>query len=318
MQNNSLVCGVCHNDKANTPYTITEAMFGTKEAFSYFECAACGCMQIVEVPADLARHYGEGYYSMNAPAQSPSGPLKMAFKRIRLRYWITNTGSLGKLLADRAIVPPPWWRNWFSHIQVGFNDPILDIGSGSGDLIFNMADHGFTNLTGIDPFIESDSNYGQVRLLKRFPKDMTGSFALVMMHHAYEHVPDPIETMQSVYRLLQPGGVALIRIPVMGKYAWRTYGVHWAQLDAPRHLFIYSEKSMQILAENAGLKVEKIVYDSADFQFWASELNVAGKRWDCKATHFTPEQLRGMEVKAAELNKNNDGDQASFFLRRPK
>ena len=41
-------------------------MFGTRERFAYFECSACGCLQIETVPADMARHYPDNYYSFSA------------------------------------------------------------------------------------------------------------------------------------------------------------------------------------------------------------------------------------------------------------
>jgi SAM-dependent methyltransferase len=318
MESGSLACRVCGNDSLNRLHMVREAMFGTREAFPYIECSRCGCMQIQEVPADLARHYPAGYYSMNKPAQHPSSFLKMAIKRVRTRYWITNSGHAGKLLARVYKTPgPPWWRGWFEHMNVGLDDPILDVGSGAGDLLFNMSDYGFTDLTGIDPFIDGDSAYGRVQLLKRFHAEMTGNFALVMMHHAYEHMPDPLEAMQSVHRLLRPGGIGLIRIPVMGKHAWCTYGVNWAQLDAPRHLFIHTERSIEVLAERVGLQVEKVVYDSGAFQFWASEQNTAGKRWSSADADNPPGNMQKLVEKADALNRQNDGDQASFFLRRP-
>ncbi len=36
-------------------------MLGSRESFTYVECARCGCVQIAEIPADLARHYPTDY-----------------------------------------------------------------------------------------------------------------------------------------------------------------------------------------------------------------------------------------------------------------
>ncbi len=309
-----VACRVCANTADNRRWIIETAMIRSGEKFPYIECSKCGCIQIEVVPADLARHYSEGYYSLEKPGTFHSGALTMLLKRIRTRYWITGRGPLGKALAQRSDVPI--WQWWFEHMKIRLDDPILDIGCGAGGLLFNFADHGFTNLTGIDPFLSEASTYGKAHILPIAHSEAAGHYKLVMMHHAFEHMPDPQEALVSVRRLLTDDGTALIRIPVAGGYAWRKYGVHWAALDAPRHLFLHTVKSMQQLAEAAGLEIYDIVFDSGSFQFWASELTAAGRGWQYNAEEYPADHLTMLEAHAAELNKAHDGDQAAFYLRR--
>jgi hypothetical protein len=87
-------------------------------------------------------------------------------------------------------------------------------------------------------------------------------------------------------------------------------------LDAPRHLFLHTEKSIHALAACGGLAVDKIVYDSGAFQFWASELAAAGRPWEYKPEEYPPHHLESLEARARQLNSENDGDQAAFYLRR--
>ena len=44
------------------------------------------------------------------------------------------------------------------------------------------------------------------------------------------------------------------------------------QLDAPRHLVLYSLAGLRRLAEAEGFGVELVAFDSTGFQFWGSEL----------------------------------------------
>ena len=74
-----------------------------------------------------------------------------------------------------------------------------------------------------------------------------------MFHHSFEHLPDPIETLERVYRLMPSGGNCLIRIPLVSSEAWKKYGPHWVQLDAPRHFFLYSIESLKL-----NLKLRKL------------------------------------------------------------
>jgi hypothetical protein len=118
----------------------------------------------------------------------------------------------------------------------------------------------------------------------------------------------------------------VIRIPTVSSYAWKHYGVNWVQLDAPRHFYLHSLESMRFLVEQAGLKLSEVVYDSTAFQFWASEqyaLNIPlyddrSYAVSPKRSYFTKEQIAAFEKRASELNRTNLGDQAAFYLRKPK
>jgi hypothetical protein len=124
--------------------------------------------------------------------------------------------------------------------------------------------------------------------------------------------------------LLADRGTLQIRIPVAGSYAWRTYGVHWLDLDAPRHLFLQTPRSMRLLAEATGFDVESTTFDSDASQFWGSEQYLRGiPLWSSDsyllnpaAAGFTEEQIDGYSRKADELNASGDGATACFLLRK--
>lgn len=94
---------------------------------------------------------------------------------------------------------------------------------------------------------------------------------------------------------------------------WRTYGVNWLGLDAPRHTVLFSEKAFVKAASDAGFTVERTIFDSAGLQFWGSE----GYRNDIPLMKQRASRLakRAYQRKANELNRLHEGDQACFFLR---
>jgi 2-polyprenyl-3-methyl-5-hydroxy-6-metoxy-1,4-benzoquinol methylase len=73
-----------------------------------------------------------------------------------------------------------------------------------------------------------------------------------MLHHSFEHMDNPCGVLKQIDKLLNPDGELLIRIPVSDSFAWRKYGVDWFQLDAPRHFFLHTTKSIALLAKNSG------------------------------------------------------------------
>ena len=86
------------------------------------------------------------------------------------------------------------------------------------------------------------------------------------------------------------------------------------QLDPPRHIFIHSVKSIQLLAEQTGFEVSQIIYDSDAFQFWASEAIMRDIPSTKAQGMFTKKELKILDQRAQRLNQIGKGDQACFYL----
>src|ERR1700722_13550952 len=63
MNQATMVCEIC-NSTGGKIHHVREMMFGWGDEFEYLECPACGCLSLVDVPADLSKYYPESYYSM--------------------------------------------------------------------------------------------------------------------------------------------------------------------------------------------------------------------------------------------------------------
>ena len=319
-------CRICRVRADHPHFLVREMMFGSGEEFQYFECSSCGCLQIAEVPANLSKYYPKDYYSFSRP--TAGSPLKRRLRRFRTAYLLGRGNGIGRMLAWRYTPPPKVARRmeWLRRAGAAPDDSILDVGCGGGHHLLRLFDLGLSNLTGIDPYLDRDIHYpGGVVIWKRELSEQDGAYDFIMLHHSFEHMPDPFAALSDVRRLLKPGHCALVRIPVTGCEAWRIYGPHWVSLDAPRHLFLYNDKSMRILAEAAGLRLEEVVYDSTGRQFWGSELfrrgiplseNGAGGA-DAPDGIFSAQELRSFEERAEALNRDGRGDIACFYLRRP-
>jgi 2-polyprenyl-3-methyl-5-hydroxy-6-metoxy-1,4-benzoquinol methylase len=297
-------------------------MFGLRDEFEYIECDACGCLQNVAPPQDLAQYYSGEYYAFNRIVTPEQGILKSFFKRAWTRHSLGKTDALGWIFS--RFYEPREFFVWARHANLALHSRVLDVGSGTGRLLLEMRNFGFENLTGVDPFVQENVDYGNgVRILRRELKDVEGLYDFVMMNHSFEHMPDPQEAMRQLRRILSPKGVAMVRIPVADSYCWRTYATDWVQLDAPRHLFLHTQQSMRMLAEDAGLAIASVIHDSFGFQFWGSEqyrrdvaLSDPRSHWgDSGGDLFTTEQMQEWEAQSVELNRRGEGDQAAFYLR---
>jgi hypothetical protein len=109
-------------------------------------------------------------------------------------------------------------------------------------------------------------------------------------------------------------------VRVANSVAWERFGTDWVQLDAPRHYYLHSIKSLVLLANRAGLDLASIEYDSTGFQFVGSELyrrQIPLRESDGAPSRlFTGKQLRQFEADARRLNRLGRGDQAVFCFRK--
>jgi SAM-dependent methyltransferase len=145
---------------------------------------------------------------------------------------------------------------------------------------------------------------------------LDSEFDLIIFSHSLEHVPDPIEMLRTARRKLSIGGFCLVRVPTTSSEAWETYKEDWVQIDAPRHLVIPSREGLALAAGAVGLQIEKTIDDSGVFQFMGSEqyrrdIALVDPKGD---TLFGRRQIADWERRAAELNREGRGDQASFVL----
>ena len=203
---------------------------------------------------------------------------------------------------------------WIKPGIVNLKSKILDIGCGTGKLLLTMQRYGYENLTGIDPFQEDIFYDNKVSIYKKFVFDLEEKFDFIMLHHSFEHMEFPEKVMMKLASIIVEKGCILIRIPLAGSYAWRKYNTNWVQLDAPRHFYLHTVKSMSILAEKSGLKLEDVKFDSSSFQFIGSEKNLRGYKITDNINLFSEKKLKDFEIEADKLNAVNDGDSACFYL----
>lgn len=317
-----VICRICQTDAPHARFELRELMFGLPEHFTYFECGCCGCLQIETVPSDLGRYYSEDYYSLSIPAdQYFRNPLRNVARRMRCRAGLGQGNAIGRLLLQRY---PNAALSSLAPLQPTAQSRILDVGCGTGYLLCQLFDAGITDVIGIDPFLEKPIAYTNgPRILNVALEAVEGQWDIVMFHHSFEHVTDPLETLEACAARLAPGGTCVIRIPTVSSYAWRHYKTNWYALDPPRHITLFSRAGLALLAERTGLFVERVVDDSFAAQFWASEqcannVGFMSSQSYLIAPHkspFTAADIRTFDARARDLNARGEGDQAVFYLK---
>jgi len=315
----NIKCRICNNVNNNSNYIAEEMMFGLHEKFVYVKCSYCGCLQISDEPLDMGPFYAvEKYYSLKLSQIDNSIKSKLAaiIREKIIAYRLGKFNIIGILvyIFFHRYEKRYKWLNLLNELKRASN--ILDVGCGLGSLLLDFNKLGFKNLTGIDPFIKNDISYScGVRILKKNIFDLDNQYDFIMLNHSFEHMDHPHSTFEQLNKLLKSDGRLLIRIPVVDSFCWRKYGVWWYQLDAPRHHYLYTVRSMAILAKNHNFEIVKIEYDSNEDQFINSEKYLRNISLFEKA-FFSSIQIFNWKNKAKRLNRIYDGDQACFILKK--
>jgi SAM-dependent methyltransferase len=152
-----------------------------------------------------------------------------------------------------------------------------------------------------------------------------------------EHVTDPNALFEGIFRILKPGGVAILTTPNAKGLGARLYGRRWLNWHTPYHLQFYTKKSLKVLAKNAGLvfRRRKIITASEwqyyqwrhilsypafgeSSDFWApgaqnrKPISRMADRLLGQARRFSLQQWISRALDIVRL-----GDNQLFFLRKP-
>lgn len=311
-----MTCLICNNSSGNREFKAKEMMMGTREDFRFFQCENCQSIQLIEIPKKIGKYYSDQfYYSFDLKKRNF---LKSLIDDLISKKSYKHSGFLFRLLDSQFLCE-------LDILSIGKLNPkknwkILDVGCGSGQLLQKLKKMGFSDIQGIDPFISKDY-LDPVKISKTEIKNLEDyNFDLIMFHHSLEHVSDPLIELIETKKRLKENGIIILRLPIVSK-TFDFYKESWFQIDAPRHFFIPSLKSIKILISTAGLKIKDYYFDSTPDQFLISDQykkNISMKEFSSelksikrKRVLSTPKEMK-KEVK--KLNFTKDGDQACFYI----
>jgi len=265
-------------------------------------------------PTDLYKYY-QNYYTEDRVWNISTKKTFLKTLRI-IRIKLARIPFLCKILSTPFL-------DMVTYSNININSKILDVGCGSGDLLYSFFKNGFKNLHGVDLFLQEKYTNKGLNLEKKTIFDLNGKYDLIIFNHSFEHIWEQNETLKKAYELLNPKGTILLRIPILN-FAYEKFENNWVQLDAPRHMYLHTANSIKILGENNQLRLTKIIYDSTDFQFWGSMQLEKGISLSSEKSYsinneqsiFSEKDLLKFQKEAKKLNKTKRGDQASFYFKK--
>jgi 2-polyprenyl-3-methyl-5-hydroxy-6-metoxy-1,4-benzoquinol methylase len=87
------------------------------------------------------------------------------------------------------------------------------------------------------------------------------SFKVITLWAVLEHIHDPVGTLREVARLLEPGGAAYVLVPNFRSIPGRLM----RHDDIPRHLVMFTPRTLTAAARAAGLRTARFVFSDDIF-----------------------------------------------------
>ncbi len=213
----------------------------SKEKFPVAECGGCTLRFTQDVPGPecIAPYYqSEDYISHT---NTSKGLINRLYQFVRNRTMVSK-----QKLVQRS-----------TGLSRG---NLLDVGSGVGTFVHVMKQTGW-NVTGLEPDAGARKVAAQVYNtiltdIGQFYDLPQGSFDAITMWHVLEHVHELQRYIRQLKALLKENGKLFIAVPNYTSKDAAAYKEHWAAYDVPRHLYHFSPRSIEVLMEKNGMKVE--------------------------------------------------------------
>ncbi|OGS22595.1 MAG: hypothetical protein A2252_03180 [Elusimicrobia bacterium RIFOXYA2_FULL_39_19] len=273
-----ITCKYCNDPKTVIIHRIKERVF-KNEYFEIAKCPSCGiiytCPQISK--DEIGKYYTGDYYSYQpfdtssfiSNSKSFKKKLTNLLKKAVLKeiygYNVTDypqTPIIKPLLKFIAII--------FQH-QIGYylppfvgNGRVLDVGCGSGTLLYKLKELGF-DTHGVEPSQKASEWSKEVGLnIKscdlneaKYPDNY---FDIVNYSHVLEHLPDLFENLNETKRILKKGGLITIDVPNVSSLERIILGKYWLGWDPPRHYFHFTPEFLKNTLRKHGFNVVKELY----------------------------------------------------------
>jgi SAM-dependent methyltransferase len=161
------------------------------------------------------------------------------------------------------------------------NGNFLDIGFGLGFQLYLANKCGATAVYGTEldgdaiQFVKSylnNANLFEGELISAKYED--NYFDTINLCHVIEHVLNPVQYINELYRITKKGGVLILATPNIASFSYKLYRVfNFLSFKVPlivdglEHTYIFNNKNLRSLAESAGYKVNKYYSEAVSDSF---------------------------------------------------
>ncbi|MEW6209075.1 MAG: class I SAM-dependent methyltransferase [Acidobacteriota bacterium] len=229
-------CDLCGSRSARELYTARDRLGN-----STFFIAQCQCGVLRTLPQmteqELAAFYPADYWGEEEPSMD----------------WIKSSQKEKTRFFDRCRLA---------------GGRILDVGCGAG-FFLRALDQSLWNCYGVEISRDAASlarrALGYDRVFAGALKEAAfenSFFDAVSFWSALEHTNEPRATLTETRRIMKTGGTLIVQVPNAASYQARWFRGDWFALDAPRHRYHFTHKTLDHLLRETGFEIYRATFFS--------------------------------------------------------
>jgi len=237
-------CNLCNSDDANLLFTAKDRNRCMEGSFNLVKCNNCGLVYINPRPTKQEMHkYYPKYYSARA----------YGIVEVTDEY----KDEMYKTFRDRARPISAFKKN----------GRILDVGCGDGYFLKYMKDNGWETY-GVEPGEVASKYAKDVLKVNVFNGELKEAcypdkyFDVITLFEVLEHLHNPSANLSEIGRILKEDGLLVITVPNFTGFAYKIFKERRVAIDAPRHLYHFSQITLCKILEKMEFKVLKIRHTS--------------------------------------------------------
>lgn len=253
-------CSLCGKSSFKTLFHSKDRMFPLPGKFTIKKCRNCGLVFLDPQPSirNLKRYYpSKKYYAYNSVKQGFFASLRSYLLK---NYY--NPGLFIKIILvfTRKVPAIPSYKK---------GGKILDIGCGNGETLFLLKQLGWRafgielSKSAVDQAKRrglKDVYLGSFEKLEDFPDNF---FDSIRLYHVIEHLHSPDKCIRLIYKKLKKGGEVIIGTPNINSLVARIFSRYWYNLDSPRHLFLFEQRTLKEMLGKEKFKIKRLEFFSA-------------------------------------------------------
>jgi 2-polyprenyl-3-methyl-5-hydroxy-6-metoxy-1,4-benzoquinol methylase len=230
-------CILCDSRESDSLFVLTDLWLERENVQASFVCCK-GCGLIYQNPrpnfSEMNQHYPKTYEVFSKGTENKKSFL-FDYGMEKRSKLITEEITGGKL---------------------------LDIGCANGTFLLWMKQKKGFEVFGVE-ISEHASKYARdlgltvITGTLNDAKFQNNYFDIITMWDVLEHFHNPLDTLIEANRILKPGGIVVIRVPNHHSIDSRLFGRYWAGYDAPRHLYVFNNKTITSILSKSKFKIER-------------------------------------------------------------
>ena len=227
-------CVLCHYPELEPLFLdLPDREYNVRGLFSFAKCPQCGLVSLEPTPGlkELLGYYPPDYHGYHIAQRGLISSLYRLIYAGRFRLYRELIGTRGRLL-DIGCADAPYadllkrTLPGMEFTGVEFNEEIAERGRARG---LNIITGTIDDLKAAEPF------------------------DLIIMNNLIEHVTDPVHELSKAESVLKPSGFIILETPNTDSWDFLLFGRYWGSLHVPRHLYLFSPKSIRLLADRSGM-----------------------------------------------------------------